>query len=121
MSTHVYMVTDEKWSSENPIPLLFVVVRLRTTNKRGNIFSEDHFSFPIEKEEEEAEKAAEAATKGKEPEKPQYNYPIRVKCGIAVTEIEWTTEVTDQKLNTTTTVTNSEFEKFGMEMDHRWG
>lgn len=76
-------------------------------------------SWIVKKEEEETEKAAEAAEKGKEPEKPQYNYPIRVKCGIAVTEIEWTTEVTDQKLNTTTTVTNSEFEKFGMEMDHR--
>lgn len=69
------------------------------------------------KEEEEAAKAAEV--KEEEPVKPQYNYPIRVKCGIAVTDIEWTTEVTDQKLNTKTTVSVSEFEKFGMEMDHR--
>ena len=54
-----------------------------------------------------------------EAEKPQYNYPIRVKCGVAVTDIEWTTEVTDAKLHTTTTTEVSEFEQFGLEMDHR--
>lgn len=71
----------------------------------------------IKKEEEEIKAAEEKA--GAEPEKPQYNYPIRVKVGVAVTGIEWTTEVTDQKLNTKITVSASEFEKFGMEMDQR--
>ena len=42
-----------------------------------------------------------------------------MKVGVAVTGIEWTTEVTDQKLNTKITVSASEFEKFGMEMDQR--
>lgn len=73
----------------------------------------------IKKEEEESKAAAEKAAKAGQPEKVQYTYPIRVKCGVAVTGIEWTTEVTDQKLNTTTTVSDSEFDKFGMEVDHR--
>ena len=86
---------------------------------KSDVLSGAVSQFSTEKEEEAA-KAAEAKAAGDvEAEKPQYNYPIRVKCGVAVTDIEWTTEVTDAKLHTTTTTEVSEFEQFGLEMDHR--
>ena len=81
-----------------------------------------------EKEEEEAEKAAEKAKekeeKGEsgasgESEKIQYIRPIRVKCGVAVTGLEWTTEVTNERLEVSTFTEESEFEKVGLELDHR--
>ena len=82
----------------------------------------------IEKEEEEAEKAAEKAEekeeKGEsgasgESEKIQYIRPIRVKCGVAVTGLEWTTEVTNERLEVSTFTEESEFDKVGLELDHR--
>ena len=79
--------------------------------------------FSLEQEEEETkaaeEKAAELEANAGQPKKIEYIHPIRVQCGIAVTGLEWTTEVTDKKLNTTTTTSESEFEPLGIEIDPR--
>jgi hypothetical protein len=55
-----------------------------------------------------------------EPEAPkerQYGYKIKLKCQVAPTEIEWTTETTDARLNTTSKVRIEKFDLLRQEMD----
>ena len=51
-----------------------------------------------------------AATADKE-EKPQYVKPIRCNVGISITKMEWTTEVTDEKGETTTSTELQTFDR----------
>ncbi|XP_053402468.1 RNA cytosine-C(5)-methyltransferase NSUN2-like [Mercenaria mercenaria] len=62
-------------------------------------------------------KAKRLEPKLEEPKARQYGYNIKLKCHVAPTEIEWTTEITNQKLQTITRVSKETFGVPAQEMD----
>jgi hypothetical protein len=62
----------------------------------------------MEEDSKEADKKVDGAGDAEKKKKCPYTLPIRVDVNVVASEIEWTTETTDEHLNTTSsTETNS--------------
>ncbi|KAH3768184.1 RNA cytosine C(5)-methyltransferase NSUN2-like [Dreissena polymorpha] len=97
---------------DNDTGALFVAV----ITKFGSLPWQKAAEDEAKEEKMETEEKAEEKKEEEEEKKPTFQGPIRCDVNVCVAEIEWTTEITDDKQNSTETVNASKYELAPMQI-----